>query len=87
MHKIFVEEIFVFYFFDRWEFHYNLVDEVEDLQRKFFFKKFIDRWEFHYNLDDEVEGKNIRVDFRVVLVLFANFVYRERAFFMLLADV
>jgi hypothetical protein len=28
--------------------------------------------EFHYNLDDEVEGKNIRVDFRVVLVLFAN---------------
>jgi hypothetical protein len=54
MDKIFVEEILVFYFFDRWE--------------------------FHYNLDDEVEGKNIRVDFRVVLVLFENFVYRERAF-------
>jgi hypothetical protein len=32
-------------------------------------------------LDDEVEGKNIRVDFRVVLVLFANFVYREKVFF------
>jgi hypothetical protein len=31
MDKIFVEEIFVFYFFDRWEFHYNLVDEVDDL--------------------------------------------------------
>jgi hypothetical protein len=64
MDKIFVEEILVFYFFDRWE--------------------------FHYNLDDEVEGKNIRVDFRVilvVLVLFANFVYMERTFFMLLADV
>jgi hypothetical protein len=28
--------------------------------------------EFHYNLDDEVEGENIHVDFRVVLVLFAN---------------
>jgi hypothetical protein len=37
-------------------------------------------------LDDEVEGKNIWVDFRVVLVLFANFVYRERVF-LLLADV
>jgi hypothetical protein len=46
----------------------------------------MNRWEFHYNLDDEVEGKNIRVDFRVVLVLFANFVYRERAFFMFLAE-
>jgi hypothetical protein len=28
MDKIFVEETF---FCDRWEFHYNLVDEVEDL--------------------------------------------------------
>jgi hypothetical protein len=43
--------------------------------------------EFHYDLDDGVEGENIQVDFRVVLVLFANFVYRERAFFTLLADV
>jgi hypothetical protein len=31
MDKIFVEEILVFYFFDRWEFYYNLVDEVKDL--------------------------------------------------------
>jgi hypothetical protein len=26
-----IEEILVFYFFDTWEFHYNLVDEVEGL--------------------------------------------------------
>jgi hypothetical protein len=38
-------------------------------------------------LDDEVEGENIQIDFRVVLVMFANFVYRVKAFFMFPADV